>query len=220
MANDGSRRVSILDLMILVAAAASCFWLKYHSPSYLWPGGPNVGSESPVFLVWGWSLDVFPFLIPLAPTLVVLHLRRPRPSLRRLTLRPGFAACLAATIGLAPGIIQQSVREVLAEMTKAGAVVKLPSPPFVTWPAPVPGTPEPMGTTTNGLSRMFLVPIEHGHAPAVATAIAVTWAILAIGRRWRSEPTWLDRAGRLIGLAWIVVALTLLTSVVLGDFVI
>jgi hypothetical protein len=212
-----SRRISTLDLMVLVAAAAAGLWLKRHSPPYLWPGGSNVGPESTVFRTWGCSLDVFPFLIPLAPALVVLHLRRPHPSLGRLTLRPGFAACLAATLGLAPGTMLQTLREVVAAMTQPGAIVKLPSPPFVTTTAPAPGAPEPMATTTNCISRILLVPLEECHAPAVATAVVVTWAILAVGRRWWPEPTWLDRAGRLLGLAWISAAAAVLASAVLGD---
>lgn len=163
-------------------------------------------------------MEIFPFLIPLAPTLVVLHLRRPRPSLRRLTLRPGFAACLAATIGLAPGFLTQALREVIAAMIRPGAFVKLPSPPFTTLPAEAPGVPEPMLSTTNCLSRIFLVPIEHSHAPAIAAAVVVTWTMLAVGGRWRPRPTWLDRAGRLTGLAWIAGAATLLASVILGDY--
>jgi len=216
--NHDSRRFSTFDLMILVAAAAVGLWLKRHAPPYLWPGGAKYGPESTVFLIWEATLEIFPFLIPLAPTLFVLHLRRPRPSLRRLSLRPGFAACLAATIGLGVGSLTQALREVVALMTRTGAIAKLPSPPFMTWPAGTPDVPEPMGATTNGLSRIVLVPIEHGHAPAVATAVVVAWAMLAVGGRWRPRPTWIDRVGRLIGLAWIAVATTLLASVVVGEY--
>lgn len=218
MKKDDSRRISTFDLLILVAAVAVGLWLKHHSPPYLWPGGPDHGPGSAVFRIWGWTLEVFPFLIPLAPTLVVLHLRRPRPSLRRLSLRPGFTACLAATIGVAPGALMQGLREVVAAMTRPGAIVKFPSPPFMTVPADPLGALEPMGATTNCLSRMGLVPIEHGHAPVIATAVVVTWTMLAVGGRWRPQPTWIDRAGRLVGLAWIAGASTLLASVVLGEF--
>lgn len=218
MESHDSRRLSTFDLMTLVAAAAVGLWLKHHSPPYLWPGGPMYGPESTVFLVWKGALEAFPFLIPLAPTLLVLHVRRPRPSLRRLSLRPGFTACLAATIGLGAGSLLQAFREVLALMTSPGAIVKLPSPPFMVLPAEASGALEPMGATTNCLSRIILVPIEHGHAPAIATAIIVTWAMLVVGRRCRLQPTWLDRAGRLVGLAWIAAAMTLLASATLGEY--
>jgi hypothetical protein len=35
-------------------------------------------------------------------------------------------------------------------------------------------------------------------------AIAALWVVLAIGRRWRASPDWIDRLGRLIGAGWIV----------------
>jgi hypothetical protein len=216
--NHDSRKFSIFDLMILVAASAVGLWLMHHSPPYLWPGGAAYGPESSVFRIWKVTLGSFPFLIPLAPTFLILHLRRPRPPLRRLSLRPGFAACLAATFGLGTGCLMQAIREVVDRMTRPGAVVRLPSPPFVALAATAPDAAEPMGATTNWLSRILLVPIEHGHSPAIATAVAVIWALLAIGRRWRPQPTWMDRGGRLVGLAWIACASMLLASVILGEY--
>jgi hypothetical protein len=35
-------------------------------------------------------------------------------------------------------------------------------------------------------------------------AVAVAWATLALNRRWRNEPTWSDRLGRVVGLVWVV----------------
>lgn len=40
-------------------------------------------------------------------------------------------------------------------------------------------------------------------AEAIAVAVAVTWAVLALGRRWHAEPHWRDRLGRAIGSAWV-----------------
>jgi hypothetical protein len=75
-----------------------------------------------------------------------------------------------------------------------------------------------MRATANCLSRIILVSIEQSHAPAVAAAVVVTWAMLAVGGRWRPPPTWLDRDGRLTGLAWIDGAATLLTGVIFGEY--
>ena len=36
-------------------------------------------------------------------------------------------------------------------------------------------------------------------------AVAVAWATLALTRRWRPDPTWPDRLGRLVGLVWVVI---------------
>jgi hypothetical protein len=35
-------------------------------------------------------------------------------------------------------------------------------------------------------------------------AVAICWATLALGGRWRAEPSWIDRLGRIVGVAWMV----------------
>lgn len=37
----------------------------------------------------------------------------------------------------------------------------------------------------------------------VPVAVLAAWGLLAISGRWRPEPTWIDRAGRLVGGFWI-----------------
>jgi hypothetical protein len=44
-----------------------------------------------------------------------------------------------------------------------------------------------------------------GYAQQVSFAVLGGWTALAAGGRWRSEPSWLDRAGRAAGGSWIVV---------------
>jgi hypothetical protein len=39
-----------------------------------------------------------------------------------------------------------------------------------------------------------------------AVALAVVWLILAASRRFRPEPSWIDRLGRVLGVLWITVA--------------
>jgi len=38
----------------------------------------------------------------------------------------------------------------------------------------------------------------------VAPAVVGAWLALALSRRWRAEPGWIDRAGRLLGVFWVV----------------
>jgi hypothetical protein len=33
--------------------------------------------------------------------------------------------------------------------------------------------------------------------------VALAWALLAITRRWKSEASWIDRLGRMLGVLWI-----------------
>jgi len=37
--------------------------------------------------------------------------------------------------------------------------------------------------------------------------VATWWGMLLLSRRWRSEPSWIDRLGRLVGVGWIVLGL-------------
>ena len=39
------------------------------------------------------------------------------------------------------------------------------------------------------------------------TAVAAAWLTLALCGRWRPEPSWVDRAGRGLGLGWLVLLL-------------
>jgi hypothetical protein len=41
-------------------------------------------------------------------------------------------------------------------------------------------------------------------ATSVATAVASSWITLLIGGRWRADPGWCDRLGRVLGILWIV----------------
>jgi hypothetical protein len=52
-----------------------------------------------------------------------------------------------------------------------------------------------------------------GFASILAAAmIAGGWIAMAVGGRWRPEPTWLDRLGRLLGVSWIVAGLAVILS--------
>jgi Kef-type K+ transport system membrane component KefB len=39
---------------------------------------------------------------------------------------------------------------------------------------------------------------------AISSAVPVAWAALALTGRWRPEPGWIDRFGRLLGVCWCV----------------
>ncbi|HEV3122830.1 MAG TPA: hypothetical protein VGY53_13040 [Isosphaeraceae bacterium] len=41
------------------------------------------------------------------------------------------------------------------------------------------------------------------YTPEVSFAVMGSWLALALGRRWRAQPTWLDRAGRALAASWI-----------------
>jgi hypothetical protein len=41
----------------------------------------------------------------------------------------------------------------------------------------------------------------------VPAAVIAAWIALAVSRRWRSEPSWIDRAGRVLGAYWVCLRL-------------
>jgi len=55
---------------------------------------------------------------------------------------------------------------------------------------------------------------------AVATypglAVLVAWMTLLVGRRWRAEPSWVDRLGRTLGVFWILAAFLITGASVAG----
>jgi len=44
-----------------------------------------------------------------------------------------------------------------------------------------------------------------GYAQQVSFGVLAAWTVLAASGRWRNEPTWIDRAGRVMGVAWILI---------------
>jgi hypothetical protein len=42
------------------------------------------------------------------------------------------------------------------------------------------------------------------YTPEAGFAVAGAWLSLALGRRWRAEPGWIDRTGRGLGVTWIL----------------
>jgi hypothetical protein len=41
----------------------------------------------------------------------------------------------------------------------------------------------------------------------LATAVVATWSVLIFNRRWRPEPSWIDRLGRCLGIYWLAAGL-------------
>jgi hypothetical protein len=111
----------------------------------------------------------FPFLLFLSPTLLCLRLRKPRPAWEDLMRQPGVIACIG------------------------GMLTALLAP---LWEILVGGS-------------WFV--LSFGIVP-------MTWLVLGASRRWRSEPSWLDRAGRVIGIGWIISAAYAFLYVWFGPF--
>jgi hypothetical protein len=57
-------------------------------------------------------------------------------------------------------------------------------------------------------------------APSIIAPATVmfAWLALALSRKWNSEPSWIDRAGRLMGIFWLMTIPVYLTGFVLSQF--
>ncbi len=123
------------------------------------------------------ALLTLPLVVTWTLALIEIRLLRPRPRFRRLTRQPGMmAACAAGAVIVFVGLVSFAFVMVLRWESHADyfrAVF------FV-----------------GGLTVPF-VPILCG------LAVLVSWLTLLASRRWRAEPSWVDRLGRALGAVWI-----------------
>lgn len=178
MGKTSCRKLTLLDVMVLVAAAAISIYLsKLHHEdltarnAYDWRG--NLAAWTRPWLLsyaeWvkGWA---FCWLVPLSWAFLAIRIRQPRPCLRRLLQQPGMAAlALTGLLMIFIGALYVTRRILLP-----------PSPAY--WF---------LGYRLNRLA-------EQGGLMA-----ASAWILLALSRRCRREPGWIDWLGTLLGTCWI-----------------
>ncbi len=195
------RALTLFDSMVLVGATAfglgglrvtagslSEFAAQFRE-SMAATAQPEAGWSS-----WGWVIyqvygllatSTLPFGYAWTLALVVLWLKQPRPRLRRLGRQPGWNACLAAAVVLIPSLVALA-GVVLARWF---SVLFIPDSLPLTYA---------YRTMLDGV-MFLLVPGLSG------TAVLGTWVSLILGRRWRAEPSWIDRFGHCLGIYWISV---------------
>jgi hypothetical protein len=128
-------------------------------------------------IVLGW-----PVVAMWTLALVALRLRRPRG--RRLFAPPGVVACLVAAVVMGLEFAQ---------------VVVIETEDWLQYP-------QPMHTAARWNEFEFRA-IHTTATTSTGYAVAAAWVALALARRWRSERSWIDRAGRVVGCFWIVLLL-------------
>jgi hypothetical protein len=121
-----------------------------------------------------WIVLPSPLLMSLATTLMLAGLLPPRSPLHDLCRRPGFTACWVTTL-----------------VMTIGAVVML-----VTNPVKI--------TSFDGLIRCFSFGYFWPTTGRIGIGVLIAWTTLALTGCWRPEPSWIDRAGRVLGVAWII----------------
>ena len=198
MSHKAGRNFTIFDALVLMAATAVGM---AGSRSLLFLGG-WLELERPGD---GWSFDRALFALAravwlsqsclLAWTLALLALRcrQPRPPLRRLALQPGTVVCIATVLGMAEGTLELLARWALCWVIKREDWWRL-NTDLNQWDS------VPLGAWFR-IHDWVITRSEY-----IAFGIVLAWIVLALSRRCRPEPSWLDRAGRILGLLWITAA--------------
>jgi hypothetical protein len=171
------RTFKIADAMILIAASAIGLFLARKKLSPGFEPFPRSAELIPN-VVSAWAALLIPGLEVVTSAVALLSLRHPKPPLKRLTLRPGFVACGTAAVILAIGVAVQGL------YLGVGAVLRHWSGGWVPYQYAGPG---------------FL----GSHVSQISYAVAVCWAMMAAGGRWRPDPGWVDRLGRGFGFVWV-----------------
>jgi hypothetical protein len=184
------RRITLLDLMMLSAATAVGLaplqfgWLRKAAGAWNF-AGPIIPGQKSGYPSKTWLLPFAERAAPVLPCLaawtgayLVTRLHGPRPGRRRLVMQPGFVAAVAA----------------LSTLT-IESILLFGSAAFdgrFDWASPA---------RVGEFVANAIILLAH-HA---GWAVAVSWLTLVLTGRWRGEPSWVDRWGRVLGCAWILV---------------
>jgi hypothetical protein len=192
------RRCTLLDAMVLVAATAIGLSLaRTYSQEAL-----NNNLESyPLFpkvllSIWAAIVAVLPVPAMWSIALFGLGLRQPRPVLRRLVRQPGIVAAGAVTLVAAIRLVGFIT---LIARTPNNRFYTLGVSFFEAFAVRI-SYPGPTSAATLYNSAYFA-----SSAFGVSMAVAAGWLLLFVSGRWRSEPVWIERFGRALGVFWIAI---------------
>ncbi|MHC5538869.1 hypothetical protein ACYOEI_11670 [Singulisphaera rosea] len=177
------RRLTLLDLMIVVAGVAVSLWVLPEGviPTAVTAFSIITGKYGYYAKAQWLSILFVRFTYPVTfiwtLTTVALALTPPCPPARRLARQPGFVAC---------GVVVMTV------LIAGPLNYAISSHNFIP-----------------GLSISTRFQVELGEALTFRRgeggfAVAAAWLVLWANGRWRAQPSLADRLGRLVGLFWIV----------------
>jgi hypothetical protein len=211
--DDECRRFHVTDGLLIIAALAAgsaivrC-WLNPNwcaqPMGWAFQAQPSAARELHYAFARGGTWTI-PYAMMLTPALLVARARRPRPRLERAAQQPGTMACAAALLAMILRPSQEAFSYVLDYLTRATSAFQLPSPPFRRL------TPAQTLSVGQIVQNITLEMFPFFTAPVVAVAVLVAWLVLWTNGRWRPERDWIDRAGRVLGVYWM--ALAVFTSV-------
>jgi hypothetical protein len=180
------RKFTLLDAIVLIAATAVALVPARYFYAGLFGGGSAddaTGGSSISNFVAACYLLSLPFLFFWSAALWGLRLRQPRPRSARIYRQPGTAACVTIVVS----VMFRIARDV-----------------FIVW--------DPFGILAAKQGRFWHGLIVFGdlsevYETTLAFGVPFVWLILWLSETWRAEPSWIDRAGRFVGLWCIAVCL-------------
>jgi hypothetical protein len=173
------RRFTLFDAMVLIAATAiPLLPLRLFMSGY---SGLSSGSYLGQAVELGLIADALlcPLAMSLSLALWALRLRQPRPDVPRVYRQPGMAACTATLVFLA--------------FFLTATLISL----FLSYFAGVAHSKH-MFTQFNFVIWLLIVPLC-----LVGISVLAVWTVLWSIGAWRPEPSWIDRAGRVLGVYWV-----------------
>lgn len=192
MSQVGRQKMTLLDAILLVGSAAvglGLFELSHRTlfKGLIWiadRGFPSIQSWSTLeALVTCSDITVFllPVIIPWTFLLILLRMRSPRPSWRRIWRQPGMAACLIAVFAWLWTAVALLLAMNAEHVARARRVIT------------------PADWAQKYLSdEVFMY---------VGLAVAAVWIAQFMSGRWRRSADWIDTMGRVVGALWIVIGL-------------
>jgi hypothetical protein len=186
MSDSGMRRLTLKDVMTLVAATGlGIAWARGGWDwMYLSRLAP-VESYGPVWMMVDRVVRGLPSLLPCLATVtlavVCLRMTPPRPRLRRVALQPGASACLAATLAIMTSAVDFGMSSFWWRALRGESM---------TWDV----------VPSHAMEYLFQA------APRAAIAVGASWLLLCVSRRSKPERSWIDRLGRILGVLWILMA--------------
>jgi hypothetical protein len=172
------RPFRLIDGMVLVAATAVAFAIfRQSSPSTVnFNTFGGIGEQYLFF--WMRRLVPFPAMWSLALLAIAVFDRGT--ARRHRTRHAGTVACCAAVVALSLTTLIASTFYVTHVLEEVGAIPRVFSHP----------------RNSHAMPPFANAPMEE----IVGAAVLGAWSTMAASGRWKSQPSWIDRTGRVLGM--------------------
>ncbi len=188
-----ARPFTLFDAMVLIAATAIAL-LPFRFFLSVFEGLSATLSVAHriVEVVFVTDALICPLALSLSLALWVLRLRQPRPGLPRVFRQPGMAASTATLVYLS-FFMTATLISLFLNYFASGIFGNH------------------MFSTFNYLIFILIMPMS-----LMGITVSAVWIVLWLIGAWRPEPSWIDRAGRVVGIYWVANSLLFGAAVLAG----